>query len=662
MSKDDIKSKIETLRKEIEYHNHRYYVLDDPEISDREYDLLLRELEKLEIENPEFLDPNSPTQRVGAKPSKKFRPFHHDVPMLSIANAMNEEELEKWDERVRKALSVNEVEYCCELKFDGSSISLIYEDGQFISGGTRGDGEDGEDITPNLRTIKTIPLFLQKDLVGEVVIRGEVIMSKEAFEKLNKKSEEEGLKIFANPRNAAAGSLRQLNPRITASRRLEFFAYSIVSGAEAKTQSEQLEKLKKLGFVVSPHWEKVQGIEEAKKFLKKWEEKRNELPFEIDGAVIKVNKISDQEKMGYVSRSPRWAIAYKFTAEEQETIVEDIDIQVGRKGTLTPVAHLKPVRVAGSVVSRATLHNKEEVKRKDIRIGDHVLIHKAGDVIPEVIRSIKEKRKGDEKVFKMPTNCPVCGTDVVEDDSGIGVRCPNKKCFAQHREGIIHFVSRSAFDIEHIGPALIDQLLDNKLIEDAADLFTLKHGDLAGLERMANKSAQNVIDSLKEHKKITLARFIYALGITHVGEQTADDLSSHFETIDNLKNAKLDELENLFGLGEIVAKSIYDYFHDEKNIRFINKLLDVGIEIQKTKKSKKLEGKSFVVTGTLERFSREVVEEKIRELGGRAGSSVSANTSYLVVGENPGSKLEKAKKFGVKVIGEKEFLGMLGFE
>jgi len=363
--------------------------------------------------------------------------------------------------------------------------------------------------------------------------------------------------------------------------------------------------------------------------------------------------------MGYVSRSPRWAIAYKFEAEEQETVVENIEVQVGRTGVLTPVAHLKPVRVAGSTVSRATLHNKEELKRKDIRIGDHVVIRKAGEVIPEVIRSIKEKRSGDEVKFKMPSKCPSCGTSVIEDSRGILVRCPNKKCYAQHRERIIHFVSRSAFDIEHIGPALVDQLIESGLIEDPADLFTLKHGDLINLERMADKSAQNVIDSLESKKAISFPRFLYALGITHIGEQTASDLADHFGSVEKLQKAKIEDLESLFGLGEIVAKSVYEYFHDDKNLHFIKKLFDVGVEIKETKKSKKLEGKTFVITGSLQRFSREVAEEKIRSLGGKASSSVGSNTTYVVVGENPGSKAEKAKKLGLKMIDEKELMSIL---
>ncbi|HRY60207.1 MAG TPA: NAD-dependent DNA ligase LigA [Patescibacteria group bacterium] len=659
MDKNTIKSKIEKLRREIEYHNYRYYVLDDPKISDREYDLMLRELEKLENENPEFFDANSPTQRVGATPSKKFGSFHHAVPMLSISNVMDLDELDKWDERVRKSLNKSKVEYCCELKFDGSSISLVYSDGEFSGGGTRGDSENGENITPNLRTVKSIPLVLQKNIEGEVVVRGEVMMDKDAFEKINKKAEKEGGKVFANPRNAAAGSLRQLDPKITASRHLKFFAYYIISGIKTKTQSEQLEDLKKLGFIVSPNWELADSIEGVKKFLKKWEEKKESLPFEIDGVVVKVNNVADQEKLGYVSRAPRWAIAYKYQAEEQETIVEDIEVQVGRTGTLTPVAHLKPVRVAGSTVSRATLHNKEEVKRKDIRIGDHVLIHKAGEVIPEIIRSIKEKRTGREKVFKMPKTCPVCGTNVVEDARGIIVKCPNKKCFAQHNEQIIHFVSRAAFDIEHIGPALVEQLIENKLIEDAADLFSLEKGDLEVLPRMGEKSAQNVIDSLNARKKISLNRFIYALGIPNVGEQTASDLADQFETLDKLSNAGLIEFEGLFGIGEVVAKSIYEYFQNEKNVKLLDKLMKAGIEIQKSKKSKKLENKSFVITGSLQKFSREVAEELIRTQGGKASSSVSPNTTYLVSGENPGSKYDKAKKLGVKIISEDEFIKIL---
>jgi len=663
MDKSDIKSKIEKLRKEIEYHNYRYYILDNPKISDREYDLMMRELERLEKENPEFFDANSPTQRVGAAPSKKFSKFHHDVPMLSLANAMDLEELDKWDERVRKSLGKSNIEYCCELKFDGSSMSLIYKDGKFVSGGTRGDGNEGEDVTVNLRTIKTIPLFLQVKGLDyhkqEVVVRGEVMMPIKSFEEINMKALNDGGKIFANPRNAAAGSLRQLDSKITASRRLEFFAYYIISGIKTKTQSEQLEDLKKLGFIASPHWELVRGAGGIKKFLEKWAKKKESLPFGIDGVAIKVNNVADQEKLGYVSRSPRWAIAYKFEAEEQETIVEDIEVQVGRTGVLTPVAHLKPVLVAGSTVSRATLHNKEEVKRKDIRVGDHVLVHKAGEVIPEIIKSLKNKRTGHEKIFKMPLKCPVCGTKVLGDDRGIIVRCPNKNCFAQHNEQIIHFVSRSGFDIEHIGPALIEQLIENKLIEDSADLFSLEKGDLETLPRMGDKSAQNVIDSLEDRKNISLSRFIYALGIPNIGEQTASDLADYFETLDKLENAKLEDLEGLFGIGEIVAKSIHAYFQNAKNRRLLDKLKKAGVRMEKSIKSKKLAGMSFVITGSLQNFSREVAEERIREQGGKAGSAVSINTTYLVAGENPRSKYDKAKKLGIKIIDEERFIKIL---
>jgi DNA ligase (NAD+) len=660
MDKKEIRNKIDKLRREIEYHNYRYYILDDPKISDREYDLALRELIKLEQENPEFFDANSPTQRVGSAPSKKFGAFHHDVPMLSISNAMDLEELNKWDERVRKSLGKNDIEYCCELKFDGSSISLIYKNSEFSSGGTRGDGENGENVTSNLRTVKSIPLVLQGDIESEVVVRGEVMMDKDAFEKINTLAIKEGGKVFANPRNAAAGSLRQLDPKITASRHLKFFAYYIISGIKTKTQSEQLQDLKKLGFIVSPNWKLIKGINGVKKYLEHWALAKDTLPFGIDGVVIKVNNVADQEKLGYVSRSPRWALAYKFAAEEQETEVIDIEVQVGRTGVLTPVAHLVPVLIAGSTVSRATLHNKEEVKRKDIRIGDHVLVHKAGEVIPEIIKSLKNKRTGHEHLFKMPSNCPVCGTKIVGDARGIIVKCPNKNCFAQHNEQIIHFVSRAGFDIEHIGPALVEQLIENKLIEDAADLFSLERGDLEVLDRMGEKSAQNVIDSLKAREKISLNRFIFALGIPNVGEQIASDLADQFETLDKLENARLEEIENLFGIGEIVAKSIYDYFQNSKNKGLLEKLMKLGIRIEKNRKSRKLAGQSFVITGSLQNFSREVAEEKIRELGGKASSSVSPNTAYVVAGEAPGSKYDKAKKLGVKIISEQEFIKILG--
>jgi len=656
-----IKKKIEKLRKEIEYHNYRYYVLDSPVISDKEYDRLFRELVELEKKYPQFYDPNSPTQRVGATPSEKFVTVKHKVPMLSLQNAMNFEELDKWDERVRKLLNKNKMEYCCELKFDGASVTLDYKNSLFIQGATRGDGFRGEDITANLKTIHTIPLRFQQEIKGEITIRGEVLMPKKSFEELNKKAQKQGGKIFANPRNAASGSLRQLDPKITAGRNLEFFAYAITSGLKLETQLKVLDKLQKLGFKVSPDYEVFTGIEGVKKHCLKWEEEKEKLPFEVDGVVVKVNKINEQKKLGFVARAPRWAIAYKFEAEAEETILEDIEVQVGRKGTLTPVAHLKPVRIAGSTVSRATLHNKEEIKRKDIRIGDHVLVHKAGEVIPEVVRVLKEKRTGKEKKFVMPSKCPVCGTKVVEDKGGIIIKCPNRNCYAQHRERILHFVSRPAFDIEHVGPALVDQLLDNKLIEDAADLFTLKRGDLENLERMAEKSAQNVIEAIEKRKEITLPRFIYALGITHVGEQTAYDLADYFGSLENLEHASLNELEDLFGVGEIVARSIFDYFQDKKNKKFLEKLRKVGIKIKEAKKSKRLAGKTFVITGTLKNFSREVAEEEIRKRGGKASSQVSKNTDYVVVGENPGSKYDKAKKLNIKIIKEKKFLEILSY-
>ena len=671
MENKDIGHKIKKLRKEIEYHNYRYYVLDDPKISDHEYDLMLRELERLEKENPEFFDFNSPTQRVGAKPSEKFESVKHKVPMLSLQNAMNFGELEKWDKRVRKGLGKNNVKYCCELKFDGASISLLYHNSELIRGVTRGDGTMGEDITNNIRVIKSIPLKLLGNNVskGNIIIRGEVIMPIKSFEELNKKAEKNNGKIFANPRNAAAGSLRQLNPKITAERDLEFFAYSefdemVVGGWGGLEQHKDLEKLKWLGFKVSSHHELCNNIDDVKEFCEGAEEKKDKLPFQVDGVVVKVNNINDQKKLGFVARSPRWAIAFKFTAEEQETVLEDIEVQVGRKGTLTPVAHLKPVRIAGSTVSRATLHNKEEIKRKDIRIGDHVLVRKAGEVIPEVFKSLKEKRTGKEKKFVMPLKCPVCGSKVINvgaiHESPM-IKCPNKNCYAQHREAIIHFVSRTAFDIEHIGPALVDQLLENKLIEDSADLFTLKQGDLGNLERMAEKSAQNVVESLESKKEVTLARFIYALGITHVGEQTAYDLADHFGSLKKLEKASFDELNDIFGLGDIVAKSVHDYFKDPKNLRFLEKLKKAGVKIKvETQGLASLRGKSFVITGSLEKFSREVAEEGIRKRGGKASSSVSPTTDYLVAGENPGSKYDKAKKLGVKIISENELIKLLG--
>ncbi|MFA7308668.1 MAG: NAD-dependent DNA ligase LigA [Patescibacteria group bacterium] len=664
MTTIEANKKISELRKRIEEYNYQYYVLDEPTVTDEEYDRIMRQLIDVESRFPDLVTPDSPTQRVGATPSKKFSQVKHSIPMLSLANAMGEDELVKWDERVQKGLGEKTVTYCGEIKFDGASVSLTYRDGLLLEAATRGDGKVGEDITANIKTIPSVPLKLREQMNGTVVIRGEVVMPKESFEKLNLKAEAEGTKIFANPRNAAAGSLRQLDSKITSSRHLEFFAYSMSDTRSVATQKEALDFLASLGFKVSPGYKELHGIEEVVAFCASAEKNREKLPFQVDGAVIKVSDFEEQEKLGYVARSPRWAVAYKFEPETQETVVEDIEVQVGRTGALTPVAHVKPVKVAGSLVSRATLHNKSEIARKDIRIGDHVVIRKAGEVIPEIVGPLLARRTGKEKKFAMPSTCPVCGTKAIEEESGIIMRCPNPGCYARHFESIVHFVSRSAFDIEHVGPALVEQLIEQKLIEDAADLFSLTQGDLLGLERMAEKSAHNVIASIESKKAVTLNRFLYALGIPNVGEQTAVDLATHYGDLDTIlaqdKEAMRADLDGIYGIGEKVAVSITTFFKEKKNIHVIEKLLKVGIKIQNVQVSSALSGKSFVITGSLTKFSREVAEEEIRKRGGKAGSAVSRDTSFVVVGESPGSKYEKAQKLGVAIITEDELIKMLG--
>ncbi len=667
MTKEEAKKRIEELRKEINYHNYLYYVKNAPIISDEEYDALMRELQELEAKFPEFITPESPTQRVGAQPAEEFKKVKHKIPMLSLLNAFSFEELRDWDERVKKLLNTKkEIEYSAELKIDGVSVSLIYEDGKFKLGATRGDGYTGEDITMNLKTIHSVPLILnpgwEKLVKGKILeVRGEVLMPRESFLKLNKEREKKGESLFANPRNAAAGSLRQLDPKITAQRDLDTFIYYIVQGGTQKTQIEVLQDLEKLGFKVNPNYKLCKGIEEVIDYCKKWQEEVKKLPYDADGAVIKVNDLSLHEKLGYVARAPRWAIAFKFPVEQAETELLDIKVQVGRTGALTPVAILKPVFVAGSKISHATLHNEDEIRRKDIRIGDKVIIQKAGAVIPEVVRALKEKRTGKEKIFKMPKKCPVCGAPVIRPKGEAIVRCSNPNCFAMRRRAVLHFVSREAFDIEGIGPSLVDQLFENNLISDPADLYSLTKEELQALERYAEKSAENVYNAIQSRKEIPLGRFLYALGIRHVGSETAEDLANYFGSLEKIKKAPLEEFLKVYGIGEKVAKSIYEFFRNPTNLKLIEKLKKAGVKIiEKSKpKTQKLKGLTFVFTGELESMTREEAKTKVRELGGKPSSSVSKNTDFVVVGKNPGSKYERAKKLGIKIISEEEFLKLI---
>ena len=666
MASEAIKKRIEKLREEIEYHNHRYYVLDQPEISDGQYDRLMRELEKLEKDDPELRSPNSPTQRVGASPLEEFEIVRHTVPMLSLANASDETEARDFDKRVKKFLGTSEeIEYIAEPKFDGLAIELVYERGQFVVGSTRGDGVNGENITQNLRTIKTIPLqLIRKELPApeRLEVRGEAIMQLKKFKELNRKREEMGEPSFANPRNAAAGSVRQLDPKITAERPLEIYLYALgeVRGWTPKTQWEVLKTLPKWGLRTNPHVRKCEGIEEVLDYYHEMNEKRETLPYEIDGTVIKVNRLDLQARLGEIARSPRWALAFKFQPKQETTKILDIRVQVGRTGALTPVAVMEPVKVGGVEVSRATLHNQDEIDRLDVRIGDTVVIQRAGDVIPEVVEVITSKRKETQKKFKMPSKCPVCGAEVVKEEAIH--RCIGLDCPAQLKGRIRHFASKRAMDIEGLGVKLIDQLVDKGLVKDVADIYYIKKEQLIVLERMADKSAQNIIDAIEESKTKPLSKFLYALGIRHVGETTAEDLARRFQRLDDFFNLSEEDLMQVEGIGPEVAASVHQFFGDRKNRESISRLRKAGVNViePKTKEKGKLAGKTFVFTGTLEGFEREKARNLVESLGGMTASAVSKKVDFVVVGEDPGSKFDKAKELGIKILTEEEFKKMVG--
>ncbi len=664
----DVLKRIQKLREEINYHNYRYYVLDSPVISDEDYDALVHELKELEERYPETITPDSPTQRVGAPPSDKFRTVPHYVPMLSLDDAFSPEEVEEFDARIKKFLGTDqEIEYTLEPKMDGLAVELVYEKGVFVLGSTRGDGYTGEDVTNNLRTIPSIPLRLlsRHEKVPELLeARGEVYMEKMAFKRLNEEREKEGLPPFANPRNAAAGSLRQLDPKVTARRPLQIYLYGIgrVRGHSFETQWDILQTFKKWGLRVNPLIKKVTGIKKAIGYHEHLAEIRPKLDYEIDGMVIKVNDLALQERLGTKAKSPRWALAYKFEAAQSITRIKDIILSVGRTGAITPVAVMEPVRVGGVTVSRATLHNEDEIKRKDIRIGDWVIVRRAGDVIPEVVRPLKERRTGKEKPFVMPKFCPVCGSRLVKKPGEAIYRCPNPDCFPRLAKRIAHFVSKGAMDIEGLGPKVVEQLITAGIIRDVPDLYSIKKEDLLSLEGFAEKSAENLLTAIEKSKRTSLGRFLFALGIRHVGEVTAQMLARHFKTLDRIMNATREELEAIEGIGPEVAGSIAEWFSDDKNRTLIRRLLDAGIEIEGTEKNKELplQGKSFVFTGSLNRFKREEAKKLVTALGGQVQSTVGKRTDFVVVGENPGSKLEKAKKLGVKTITEEEFLKLIG--
>lgn len=665
----DILNKIRALRKQIRDHNYRYYVLDDPVISDGEYDALLRELESLETQHPEFISSDSPTQRVGSAPLSKFESVPHRTPMLSLSNAMNTEELLMFDERVQKGLGVSKkIEYVAEPKLDGLGVELIYENGVFISGSTRGDGFTGEDITQNLRTIRSLPLRLRTEFLPApslLEVRGEVFISKAGFQSLNKTRELSGEPLFANPRNAAAGSLRQLDPTITANRPLSVYCYQpgVVKGKSYANHSSFLRDLKNWGFPVNPLIRTVNGIEAAVAYHRDMEAKRNDLPYEIDGTVFKVNSSSYQDELGFRSRSPKWAIAGKFKAQQATTTILDISAQVGRTGAVTPVATFEPVFVGGVTVTHATLHNQDEIDRKDIRVGDTVLIERAGDVIPKVVKVILEKRSRDSQAYMLPAQCPSCGHPIYRSEDETVMRCQYLSCPAQIRGRIEHFVSKNAMDIDGIGSKLVDQLVETELVKTVNDLFTLSYEDLLPLERMADKSARNILNAINASKKTTFAKFLYAIGIRNVGEHLSKVLEKYFQgDFQRFMETSAEELETIYEVGKIVADGIVRFWSDSENIRIVESCFRSGVElvdVQTSLEDQRFSGMTFVFTGSLEIFTRKDAGEMVEKHGGRSSGSVSKKTNYVVAGPGAGSKLKKAESLDIPVLSEKEFLELL---
>ncbi len=667
MTKETARKRIAELIQLINYHNHRYYVLDNPEITDAEYDRLFDELTQLETQHPDLRLPDSPTQRVGAAPATEFRSVKRAVPMLSLNKAIVPEEFDDFDRRVREGLAGDRdtIEYVTEPKLDGLAVELVYEKGILTLGLTRGDGVVGEDVTANLRTVKTVPLKLHDSAAKLIEVRGEIILTKSDFAKLNREREVTGEELYANPRNTAAGSVRQLDPTMTASRPLRFYAYACgrIEGVTVNNQWELLRFLASVGFVTTPESKMCYQRDEVMKRYEQLNGQRVALDYDIDGMVVKVNSWRQQQKLGELSRSPRWAIAMKFPPQQEETVVEDIVVQVGRTGTLTPVAHLKPVRVAGVEVKRATLHNYDEVMRKDIRIGDHVIIQRAGDVIPEVVKPLVTKRTGKEEQFAMPDTCPVCGSHVIRPEGEANHRCPNSACPAQVAERIIHFASKSGVDVEGLGPKLIEQLLATALIHDFADLYFVKQDDLVNLERMAEKSAGNLLAAIEKSKQADLEHLIVALGINNVGEHVASLLAERLGSIDALSKATVDVLGSIEGIGPIVAQSIREFFDNEHNQEVITKLRRAWKtfpEYHVSAGPKPLAGKTFVLTGGMEKYSRDQAKKKLQALGGEVVSSVTKNTDYVVVGVDPGSKYQQALKLKKTILSEEEFLKLIG--
>jgi DNA ligase (NAD+) len=663
MDRQAAQTRIEELRELLNKYNYEYYVLDRPSVPDAEYDRLMQELIALEEQYPEFKTKDSPTQRVGGQPLDAFQKVEHRIPMLSLANAFHEGDLRDFDRRVRQEVG-DDVAYVCELKIDGLAVSVRYEDGYFVQGATRGDGVTGEDITENLKTIRSLPLRLKEAVTLEA--RGEAYMPKASFERLNEQRKQRGEELFANPRNAAAGSLRQLDPKIAASRHLDLFVYGLANAEELgiDSHSAALDYLQTLGFKVNPERRRCANIDEVIRFVNEWHEKRPQLPYEIDGIVIKVDSFEQQEQLGATAKSPRWAIAYKFPAEEVVTKLIGIELNVGRTGVVTPTAILEPVRVAGTTVQRATLHNEDFIREKDIRIGDSVVIKKAGDIIPEVVNVVFDRRTGEEVPFVMPTHCPECGSELVRLEGEVALRCINPKCPAQIREGLIHFVSRQAMNIEGLGEKVITQLFREGLIHDVADIYRLTKEQLINLERMGEKSATNLLGAIEASKQNSLERLLFGLGIRHVGAKAAKVLAEHFETMDRLQNATKEELMSIHEVGEKMADSIVTYFAKPEVKELLNELRVYGVNMEykgpKTPKAGDVDsyfaGKTVVLTGKLESLSRNEAKEKIEQLGGKVTGSVSKNTDLVIAGADAGSKLAKAEQLNIEIWDEMRFL------
>ncbi len=662
-SSKDLQKKIDALRDKIRYHEHRYYVLDAPEIRDAEFDKLMDELIALEDAHPELVTPDSPTQRVGGKPSEEFAKVRHSTPMLSLGKTTSEAELRDWERRVHELTGQSQVDYVCEMKLDGMSLALRFNQGRLALGLTRGDGTTGEDVTPNVRTVRSVPLTIaaktlnKADLPHDFEVRGELLMPLAAFQRMNEEREAQGLAVFANPRNATAGTVRTLEPNVTAQRRLDFFAYGLLADGRAifDRHSQVLKALQSAGFKVNPRHKLAKNLEQVMEFVNETDSARDTLPYEIDGVVVKVDRIALQDELGFTGKAPRWAIAYKFAARAGETQIEDILVQVGRTGKLTPVAALKPVSIGGTTVTRATLHNMDEIDRLGVKIGDWVEVVRGGDVIPKVVKVLEDKPRGTRE-FRMPERCPVCGGHVVRAEGEADHRCVNANCPAKLRESIRHFASRGVMNIEGMGDALVNQLVDAGLVKSVADIYQLTEEQLTNLERMGKKSAQNILREIENSKKLPLERVIYGLGIRMVGERTAQFLAEHFGSMDALMAASEEELQAVNEIGPRVSQSIREFFDEPKNVALVEKLREAGLTFEGEKKQRgtALAGKTFVLTGTLERHTRDEAKKLIEDAGGKVSGSVSKKTDYVVAGEEAGSKLDKAKELGVSVIGEKE--------